>query len=212
MRIDLKTWHNLWRFFAATATLIFAVAELFVAQAPADSPNQEEVSIVGHLALQGMRVKNSFLQQRGEKAYLFLRRVDKNAFAVVDVSDVAKPALIDRNVLAERRGSSVDLPPYGSALAIAFVPDSDSGSSAAPATSHVAGLPTESIRLIDLTDPEHPKVLRTFRKVTSVATDERRKLIFLFNNEGLWIVSHHRTYPLPMCTSESATEPEAQCQ
>lgn len=131
---------------------------------------------------------------------------------VVDVTNPAKPALIDRNVLAEPKGSDVDLPSYGSGLAIAFVPDSNSSSSVAPATNQVVALPTESIRLIDLTDPEHPKVVRTFRRVTSVATDDGRKLIFLSNDEGLWIVNHHRVYPLPMCTSESETEPVAQCQ
>lgn len=212
MRIDPKTRHNLWKFFAATAALIFATPEVFIAQPAAASPKQEQVSVVGHLALEGIQVKNIFLQQRGDKTYLFLRRVDKNAFAIVDVSDPAKPAVIDRNALAERKGSSVDLPAYGSGLAIAFVPDVDSGSSVAPATNQVASPPTESIRLIDLTDPEHPKVLRTFKRVASVATDEGRKLIFVLNDEGLWIVRHHRVYPLPMCTSESETEPEAQCQ
>jgi hypothetical protein len=32
------------------------------------------------------------------------------------------------------------------------------------------------------------------------------------NNDGLWIVSHHMTHPLPLCNSESALTPEPDCQ
>lgn len=43
--------------------------------------------MVSHLELQGMHVKQMFLQQRGGKNCLFLRRADKNAFAIVDVTN-----------------------------------------------------------------------------------------------------------------------------
>lgn len=170
----------------------------------------EKINVAGHLDLQGMPVKQIISQQRGDKRYLFLRRADKNAFEIVDVTDPAHPVLVARNALAEPRGASVDLPAPGSALAIAFVPDRSSGS--AVGTSSAPSLPTESIRLIDLSDPRHPKTIKTFDGVTSVATDDGRKLVFLANKEGLWIVAHHRERPLPMCTSESELESIPDCQ
>jgi len=154
--------------------------------------------------LQGMPVKQILQQQRGEKGYLFLRRADENAFAIVDVTNAAKPVLLDRNALPEPTGGNISLPPSGSALAIAFVPDRRSGSTAAASAPGAANLPTETVRLIDLSDPRHPNMVRTFEGVTSVAIDDSRKLVFLANNGGLWIVSH-RELTLPLC---SIPEPE----
>ena len=172
--------------------------------------SQEQVSVAGHLELQGIRVKQMHLQQRGSKYYLFLRRADKNAFAIIDVTNPSNPVLADKNALAQPAGGSVDLPAPGSALAIAFAPDS--GSAASAGRDAADSLPTETVRLIDLTDPRHPKTIKTFSKVTTVANDDGRKLVFLVNNEGLWIVSHHRNRPLPMCTSESELESIPDCQ
>lgn len=202
---------NFLMFFAVVA-LTFAAGQILAAQSRSASTNPQQVSVVGHLDLQGMEVKHIVPQKRGNKSYLFLRRVDKNTFAIVDVTNPVKPVLVDWSVLQEPSGSSVDLPPSGSSLAIAFVPDPDEGSAVKPEGNHVVTLRTESVRLIDLADPQHPKTVKTFDRVTSVATDDGRKLIFLANNEGLWIVSHHRQSPLPMCTSEAAIEPVANCQ
>ena len=189
--------------------LILALAQRFEGKPPRAQQTPVQVSVAGHLELQGISVKHIFLQQRGSKYYLLLRRADKNAFAIVDVTNPGKPVLTEKSALPEPAGGDVDLPGPGSALAIAFVPDS------APATA--AGkpgdsLPTETVRLIDLGDPRHPKTIRVFNKVTSVASDDGRKLVFLANNEGLWIISHHRNRPLPMCTSESEIEPLPDCQ
>lgn len=194
---------------SVTLILVLALAHSIEGRPPRAAQSPEQVSVTGHLELQGMRVKQMFLQQRGSKYYLLLRRADKNAFAIVDVTNPGSPALADRNALPEPAGGNVDLPAQGSALAIAFVPDS---TAAAAAAKPADNLPTETVRLIDLTDPRHPKTLKTFNKVTSVASDDGRKLVFLVNNEGLWVISHHRNRPLPMCTSESEIEPEPNCQ
>ena len=148
----------------------------------------------------------------GGKTYLLLRRADQNAFAIVNVSDPAKPLLAEKDDLRQPAGAEVDLPRPGSALAIAFVPERNSAPAASAMPTSAITLPTESVRLIDLTDPQHPKTLKVFNRVTSVASDDGRKLLFLVNNEGLWIVSHHRNHPLPMCTSEAEIEPLPDCQ
>jgi hypothetical protein len=191
--------------------LVLALAQRFEGQPPRAPQTPVQVSVAGHLELQGIRVKHIFVQHRGSKYYLFLRRTDKNAFVIVDVTNPGKPVVADRNALPEPAGGNVDLPEPGSALAMAFVPES------APAAGGAAGkpadsLPTETVRLIDLADPRHPKTLKTFNKVTSVASDDGRKLVFLVNDEGLWIISHHRNRPLPLCTSESEIEPLPDCQ
>jgi hypothetical protein len=48
--------------------------------------------------------------------------------------------------------------------------------------------PPQTIRIMDFSDPLHPKVAREFAGVTAISRDERRGLIFLANPEGLWIL------------------------
>jgi hypothetical protein len=141
---------------AALFVSILAFTRVLAAQSRGPQHSQEQVNVAGHLDLQGMPVKQILQQQRGEKGYLFLRRADKNAFATVDVTNAAKPVLLDRNALPEPTGGNISLPPSGSALAIAFVPDRKSGPTATASAPSAVNLPTETVRLIDLSDPRHP--------------------------------------------------------
>jgi hypothetical protein len=49
-------------------------------------------------------------------------------------------------------------------------------------------LDPQTIRIMDLSDPRHPKVAREFAGVTAIGADDRRGLIFLANPEGVWIL------------------------
>jgi hypothetical protein len=46
----------------------------------------------------------------------------------------------------------------------------------------------QTMRIMDFSDPNHPKVAREFPGVTAVSKDERRGLIFIANAEGIWIL------------------------
>ena len=192
---------------AGLLILVFFFSAATIAKPPVPPSPQEQIKVAGHLDLPGMQVRNMFLQQRGDKSYLYLRRADKNAFAIVDVTDPSKPVLIERRALEQPPGGSVDLPAPGSAFGISFVPDSSSGS----ASTSSAPLPTETIQLLDFSDPKHPKPVKTIKGVTSVAKDDGRRLVFIVNNEGLWVVSHHRNRPMPMCTTADAEKAEPDC-
>jgi hypothetical protein len=50
----------------------------------------------------------------------------------------------------------------------------------------------QTVRIMDFSDPLHPKVAREFKDVTAMTRDERRGLIFVANNEGVWIL--HQNY------------------
>jgi hypothetical protein len=164
---------------------------------------KEYIQVRGHLPLEGMRVNQMFIQQRGEKTYLFLHRPDAHAYALVDVTKPDAPKLVSRDDI---KGGQVEGPATGSVLAINVVPES--GSTQSSATS----LPTETIHFLDLSDPKNPKSVKSFQGVTAVYPDDSRKLVYLVNSDGLWIVSHRMTHPLPLCNSESALTPEPDCQ
>jgi hypothetical protein len=165
---------------------------------------QEHIQVVGHLDLNGMHVNQMFIEQRGDKVYLFLHRPTKQAYALVDVTKPDHPMLVSRDVA--KSDGRTEGPATGSVFALTVTPENASASTSA------APLPTETVNLVDLSDPKKVKTVKTFKGVTAVYPEDGRKLVYLVNNEGLWIVNHRMTHPLPVCDSESALTPEPECQ
>lgn len=164
---------------------------------------QEHIRVLGHLPLEGMHINQMFIQQRGDKTYLYMHRPGAQAYALVDVTKPDNPKLVSREAI---KGGQVEGPATGSVLAISVTPENGSTQGA------VTSLPTETIHFVDLSDPKNPKSVKSFQGVTAVYPDDSRKLVYLVNNDGLWIVSHRMTHPLPLCNSESALTPEPDCQ
>ena len=108
---------NLMPLSGALVVSILAFAVSFGAKPALTTHAQEQIKVAGHLELPGIHVRHMFLQQRGDKYYLFLRRVDKNDFAIVDITEPTKPVLVERNSLKEPPGGDVEMPSPGSALA-----------------------------------------------------------------------------------------------
>jgi hypothetical protein len=177
------------------------------AQTSSDSP-QEHVKVVANLPLDGMHVNQMFMQQRDSKFYLYLHRPIKEAFALVDVTNPDKPALLTREALKEPPGSQVLPPASGSVLALTVTPEGGPPHS----TPTAVQLPTETVQFVDTSNPKSAKTVKTFKGVTSLYTDNARKLVYLVNAEGLWIVSHRMIRPMPLCTSEEALNPLPDCQ
>ena len=158
------------------------------------APPEDDVRVVANLPLEGMHVNQMFVQQRGGRTYLYLHRPRKDVFALVDVTKPDKPVLVSRHAL---KGSS-EGPAAGSAFAITVAPEAmDPG----------AKLPMETVNLVDASHPKAIKTIKTFTGVTSMYNDDARKLVYLVNGEGLWIVSHRLTRPVSIC----GTEEESDC-
>ena len=177
------------------------------AQTSSGAP-KEQVKVVAHLPLEDMRVNQMFIQVRGSKVYLYLHRPKREVFALVDVTNPDRPVLLSRDVLKEAPGSQVEPPQGGSVLAIAVTPEGGPAH-LAPTAVH---LPTETVQFVDMSEPKNAKTLKTFKGVTSVYPDDARKLVYLVNQEGLWIVGHHMIRPMPLCTSEDSLNPVPECQ
>jgi hypothetical protein len=194
-------------FLFALLASAFMVATYVVAQPATAQTSTEKIKVVGHIDLKGIHAKQIYLRNRDDRNYLFIQRPHKHAFAIVDVTNPAKPLIIDRAALQTSAGGTVALPAQGSVLAIAVAPEHPSASSEPDVP-----LPTESIRLVDMSDPAHPQTLKTFDGVTAMVSDDGRKLVYIVNGEGLWIISHHQARSLPLCTSSSEEAPEPSCQ
>jgi hypothetical protein len=204
----------------AGITLLILFAALFLAvpvstTAQSTEPIQERVKVVGHLALPKMHVNQMFLQQRGVHYYLYLHRPTKQVFALVDVTKPDKPVLLERAALNEGPGAQVEMAKSEAVLAVSVAPEVPAGASGAASAAAQAPevkLPTETVRLIDLSDPKNPKVIKEFTGVTSMVPDDSRQLIYIVNSEGLWVVSHRQEHPIQYCNSETALMIQANCQ
>jgi len=198
--------------------LLSVMMALPVALAAQSNPETtEEVKVVARMALPRIHVNEMFVQHRNDRDYLYLHRPTRQAFALVDVTNPERPVLVERATMPEPARSQVEVDAVNSALAITVTPEDHAR--AFPAKANFTGdsgtaaqLPTETIRLMDLSNPKHPRVLKTFTGVTSFLPDDSRKLIYIVNAEGLTIVRHRQSRPMPLCTSEDALTQEPNCQ
>jgi hypothetical protein len=154
----------------------------------------EKVTVVAHIPLPGSAVRQIFMQNEKGKQYLLLQQ--NTHFTVVDVTDPKKPQIVDRTA------GQGKLTEVGAGLAISVQSDKSSQDPVA----------TQTVRLVDLSDPKNPHTVKTLNGVTSLYSDDGRQLIYIANNEGLWVIKHNETFRLPMCTSDSYENTVAQCQ
>jgi hypothetical protein len=142
------------------------------------------------------------LQHEDGKHYLYVQQAGKQGFMVVDVSKPEKPNLLKRTA-ESNQATSGNLSMVSPDVAIAEAPEKT------PTTLTSSNHPTETVRVLDLSDPHNPKTLETFNKVTSLLPDGNHGLIYLTNNEGLWILRYNHPSLLeparkkPLCDSNA---------
>ena len=161
-----------------------------------DSKNdvKEITKVVAHIPLPGSAVRQIFFEEENGKKYLYLQQ--NVHFTVVDVTDPDKPQIVER---VNPGGKLTDV---GAGLAIAVSSDQ----------SGEGTVPTQTVKLMDMSDPKNPHTVKTFTGVTSMFSEDGRHLIYLTNSEGLWVVKHSMRRRLPLCTSESEENTVVQCR
>lgn len=162
-------------------------------------PSGSTARVIAHLPLEGAVARQMFLQAQGSRQYLYIDQGVKQGYAVVDVTKPSSPSLV-KHVEAGK------LKAVGSGIAITETPEGDNSKTVA--RSHP---PTESVKVLDTSDPANPRTVQTFNGVTSVLQDSGRNLIYLTNDEGLWIITNPPEHLQPErkkapCTSEAAIQ------
>ncbi len=180
------------------AALIFGILCLAVpAGASANDfyPSYLQAKVVGHLPLTG-GVRQMFLQQEDRRQYLYVQQANQRGFTVIDTTQPDRPKVVNHVPQAT-------LTMVGSGLALSETPDS----AAAAAARSVP----ELVRVLDVSDPAHPRVAQTFDGVTSIVQDGARNMIYIANGDGVWIVSHRRVLRRHECSSSDAMSPLPNC-
>src|SRR5277367_1445751 len=122
--------------------LILASAIVLPAKAQDNSKSdtKEMTKVVAHISLPGSAVRQIFFQAENGRRYLYLQQ--NVHFTVVDVTDPEKAQIVDRVAPGGK------LTEVGSGLAIA-VQSEQSGD---------AAVPTQTIKLMDMSNPKNPRV------------------------------------------------------
>ena len=166
--------------------LLLSAALTSATEQPAPKPTDVPATVIAHLPLPQATGSQMLLQRENGKHYLYVQQAGKQGFMVVDVSNPEKPTLLKRTA-ESNQSTSGNLAMVSPDVAIAEAPEKT------PTTLSSSNHPTETVRVLDLTDPRNPKTLDTFNKVTGILPDGGHSLIYLTNDEGLWILRYNHS-------------------
>jgi LVIVD repeat-containing protein len=201
---------NIRRIFAGShlgrVCMIFSAAAVVVfppGMAANTKPTELLAKVIAHVPLQDAPGSEMLLQTKGNKHYLYVQKASRQGFIVVDVTKPGLPSLVNRSAPLND-GTAGELEMVSPDLGLAEVPDNNSKE-----VIRRTDNPTKTVKILDLSDPSHPNVLQTFTSVSSIVQDPSRGLIYLANNQGLWILNHPRPGFTPAknkrpCGSEDA--------
>ncbi|HYA61653.1 MAG TPA: hypothetical protein VED66_00525 [Candidatus Sulfotelmatobacter sp.] len=161
----------------------------------------EPATVIAHLPLDGVVVSGIHLRQLGGKKYLYLETSGKPGIMVVNITKAKKPSVVkDVDLPKDVRTDSLEMIGHGLALT------ETSNAQSAPAV-------PRTINILDVSHPEHPRVIQTFTGVTAMAISFDYNLLFFANNEGLWILKQQWAQPpVYACGSSSALIPNPNCE
>jgi len=169
----------------ASSLMLLSSLLVSASEQPAAKPTDLPATVIAHLALPQATGNQMLLQRANSKEFLYVQQAGKQGFMIVDVSKPERPSLLKRTA-ESNQATSGNLEMVSPDVAIAEAPEKT------PATLTSNAHPTETVRVLDLTDPRNPKTLETFNKVSGILPDGGHGLIYLTNNEGLWILRYNR--------------------
>lgn len=152
---------------------------------PSKKPTDVPATVIAHLTLPHVTGNQMLLQKEDGRNYLYVQQASKEGFMIVDVTKPEQPKLLKRSAESSQ-ATAGNLEMVSPDIAIAEAPEKK------PATLSSSNRPTETVRVLDLSDPHAPKTLQEFSGVTSLLPDGGHGLIYLTNNEGLWILRYSR--------------------
>src|SRR5580698_4699897 len=149
-------------------------------KAPPSSP-KDEIEVVGHVPLVGGPVTRFSSTQHYSSYYLYAEHGGSSNVTLIDVTKVGQPAVL----------ADVSYSPDGTSQSLLAVAGTAALVNAAPGTPAAPATASQTLRIMDFSDPLHPTVAREFIGVTAIGRNDSRGLIFVANGEGIWILRQH---------------------
>jgi hypothetical protein len=167
-------------------------------------PSYLPAKVIAHLPLSG-GARKMFSQQEGSREFLYVQQSPQQGVTVIDITKPELPKVVNQVPL-----ENLTMVSFG--LAVSETPEN---SATVGGTGNAEGPPgsgvLESIRVLDVSDPAHPRTVRNFDGVTSILQDSARNLLYVANGDGVWIVSHQQVLRSHECSSSDALSPMPNC-
>ena len=145
------------------------------------TPPKDEIEVVGHIPLVGGPVTRFSSTQHYSSYYLYAEHGAGTNVTLIDVTKVGQPSVLADVAYAPDGGSQSLLAVAGTAALV----NSEAGTPAGPVAA------PQTLKIMDFSDPQHPKVAREFAGVTAIGRNDPRGLIFVANGDGIWILKQH---------------------
>ena len=167
------------------------------------NPSYLQAKVIAHLPLSS-GIRQMFLQQEGNKQFLYVQQPSQQGVTVIDITKPERPKVVNQLPL-----ENLTMVNFG--LAIFEMPQSSATAGAPLATGNAEGGVLESVRVLDVSDPAHPRTVKNFDGVTSILQDSAQNLLYVANGDGVWIVSHQQVLPRHKCSSSDVISPMSNC-
>lgn len=167
--------------FLATLTILAPLGNTKNKKPKADPPGpKDEIEVVGHIPIADGPVRRFLTTQHYSQYYLYAEHDAGKNVTLIDVTKISQPAVL----------ADVAYAPTGGSASLTVVAGTAALVSSESATSTPVSAP-QTIRIMDFSDPQNPKVAQEFTGVTAMSRDDRRGLIFVANADGIWILQQH---------------------
>ncbi len=144
------------------------------------SPPTDAIEVVGHIPLAGTPVTHFVCTQHYSSDYLYAEHGAGKDITLIDVTKTEHPSVL-ANVPDAPDGGSEGLVAVAGTAALVSTEQGTAATATTPQT----------LLIMDLSDPQHPKIAREFTGVTAIGRDEKRGLVFVANTAGIWILQQH---------------------
>jgi len=147
---------------------------------PPQSRPRDAIKVVGHIPLAGGPITRFACTRHYSSDYLYAEHGAGGGITLIDVTKTEQPSVL-ANVSGAPDGGSEGLVAVAGTAALVRTEQGTPSAATTPQT----------LRIIDYSDPQHPKIAREFTGVTAIGRDEKRGLVFVANDAGIWILQQH---------------------
>ncbi|MGO4880789.1 MAG: hypothetical protein ACLP59_08210 [Bryobacteraceae bacterium] len=141
--------------------------------APKGGSAADQIEVIAHLPVSGGRVTQLTTATHWSKEYLYVAHGSAGPVTILDVTNPSTPA----------ETGQLDIPPQEAGERVGDVVGNVALFSSAPAP-----VSPRTVTIVSFADPEHPTVTQQFAGVTATVQDRARRLIYLANSDGLWVL------------------------
>lgn len=146
---------------------------------PAPSAPSDTIEVIGHIPLTNDPITRFVSTRHYSSYYLYAEHAPGGSVTLIDVTKAEQPSVLADVPYAPQGGSEALVVVAGTAALV-------SNERTCP-----AAVSPQTLRIMDFSDPQHPKVAREFTGVTAIGKDDGRGLVFIANEEGIWILQQH---------------------